>query len=50
MIATAVEGLGLTMGGEISPTGVDIEEGSMLYGELLTQLSGQLSACAVATE
>lgn len=50
MIATAVEGLGLIMGGEISPTGVDIEEGSMLYGELLTQLAGQVSACAVATE
>lgn len=50
MIETAVEGMGLTIGGEISPTGSTLEAGSMLYGEVLSQISARISACATSTE
>lgn len=50
LIETAIEGLTLTMGGQISPVGHDLPAGPELYGEILSQLSGRISACAAGAD
>lgn len=45
MLETATEGLGLDQGEPISPTGVDLAAGPMLYVDILKQLAQRIMAC-----
>lgn len=50
MIESVIEGTPVKMGAQISPTGSDLEAGSDLYGEILSQLSERIVACATGSE
>ena len=45
MLDTATEGLDLKQGETISPTGVDLDAGPMLYSEILKQLADRIMGC-----
>lgn len=50
MIDTAIEGMDLKRGEDLSPEGADIAAGAGLYSQLLSDLAGRISACASAAE